>query len=246
MMKCNNRETLEALLSRPTVELFLVGAEEDNDEDDLNDDDNGESGDGDDGDDKDDKSGDGDGDDNDDEDDDKDDPKDRRIKNLEEERDRHYAKRKAAETKVTSLEAEISRLKKDGTTDEATKTQLSTLEADNKSMSTRIADMALENAFLKDNSHTWHDPDAALRLADLSKVEIDDDGVVHGLGDALESLASNKSYLLNAEKPERKQKPKKSGDKSGNKGGGGDSRTKSAKEATRKAELQSKYPGLRR
>lgn len=237
------RETLEALLDRPAGDLCLVGAEDDTDksgkddagDDDGDNDDDDDAGDG----------GDNDGDEDDDDDDEDVEALKRRVKNLEDERKRNVDKRKEAQAKVATLQAEIDRLKKDGATDEVTKTQISTLESENKDLKTRIGDMALDNAFLKDNTHAWHDPEAALRLADLSDVEVDDDGTVHGLAEALEALAAKKPFLLKAS-DEKKPAPKKSGDRPGNGGNGGDGRSKSAKDAQKKAELQSKYPGLRR
>ncbi len=59
------------------------------------------------------------------------------------------------------------------------------------------------------------DADAALALADLSEVEIDDDGTVKGVKEALEALATDKPYLKKA------QTPSKSGSEF-NGGGGGE------------------------
>ena len=247
MMKCTDRLSLYELLNRPAAELRLVGAEDDDDsEDDLDDDKSDKTGD----DDKGDKSG------SDKSGDDKDDkskggktesdPKDRKIQSLEEEKDRHYDLRKKAEARVTELESEIVSLKKDGTTDEALKTEITDLKLENKSLKSQNSDLALENAFLKDNTRTWIDPDAALKLADLSKVEIDSDGKVHGLSSALDKLATNSPYLLKVEsdgddKDDKNPKPKKTGDQPKSQKQG-DEKSKASKEARYKA----KYPGLRR
>jgi len=247
MMNCTYRLSLNELLNRPAAELRLVGADDDDDDkssqqsqqngsddDDKSDDD---AGGGDDGDKK--GSGGSAG---------TPDAKDRRIAGLEEERQRHYDLRKEAETKLEAAEAEIARLKKDGTTDDETKQNLVRLERENADLKVKNSDLALENAFLKSNSHKWRDNEAALKLADLSKVELDDKtGQVHGLQDALDRLAANSPWLLADDsqgKSEKDEKPKrKTGDAPGSQRSG----SQSDKEAqAQKARLQSKYPGLRR
>lgn len=54
----------------------------------------------------------------------------------------------------------------------------------------------LENAFVTDNKYKWKNPRTALKLADLSKVEVDDDGTVRNLTAALDALAKAEPYLL--------------------------------------------------
>lgn len=54
----------------------------------------------------------------------------------------------------------------------------------------------LENAFITDNKYEWENPRTALKLADLSKVEVDDDGTVRNLTAALDALAKSDPYLL--------------------------------------------------
>lgn len=61
----------------------------------------------------------------------------------------------------------------------------------------------IENAFLKHNKFKWQNPDTALKLADLSKVEIAEDGTVTNLVPALEALAKSDPYLLAAETGEQ-------------------------------------------
>jgi len=71
----------------------------------------------------------------------------------------------------------------------------------------------LENAFFTDNSYKWKNPKTALKLADLSKVEIDDDGTVHNLKGALDALAKAEPYLIDSDEG--------SGDDDKDKGGKG-------------------------
>lgn len=57
-------------------------------------------------------------------------------------------------------------------------------------------ELALQLAFVSDNRYEWKNPKAALKLADLSEVEIGDDGKVTGLDKALQALAKSDGYLL--------------------------------------------------
>jgi len=100
-----------------------------------------------------------------------------------------------------------------------------------------IQKQSLELSFLKDNTYKWRDPEAALRLADLSAVEFKDDGTVNGLKDALKKLAESKKYLLEDETPPEPQPPARrtvpAGTGSGN------------QNPTDRNALESKFPALR-
>ena len=112
------------------------------------------------------------------------------------------------------------------------------LEDKVKTYEQKIHDLALQNAFLADKSFKWRNPKAALKLADLSKVEIDDDGEVTGLSDALKALAKSDPYLLEA-----------SGDEENEPGAppvGGAPKTRAPKGTPEREKLLAKYPALRR
>lgn len=64
----------------------------------------------------------------------------------------------------------------------------------------------LENAFLSDNKYEWHNPKTALKNADLSKVEVLDDGTVTGLTAALDALAKSDPYLIKTAKADETPK----------------------------------------
>lgn len=102
------------------------------------------------------------------------------------------------------LDEQDSKLKEfeDKDKDELTKASESAKElaAKNEKAEERIAGLVLENAFLSSNTISWHDPKAALKLADLSEVEVDEDGDVTGLDEALKKLAKAKPYLVKSEK----------------------------------------------
>lgn len=59
-----------------------------------------------------------------------------------------------------------------------------------------IKELRLDKAFLTDNTHDWHNPQAALQLANRSGITVADDGKVTGLKEALEAVAKAHPYLL--------------------------------------------------
>lgn len=99
-------------------------------------------------------------------------------------------RRAAAEKKAQELEdAKLSEA-------ERTVKQLDEAKAQNSQLQSQIKELRIQNAFVTDNTHDWHDSRAALKLADLSGVTIDDDGTVKGLKEALEAVAKSAPYLL--------------------------------------------------
>jgi hypothetical protein len=92
-------------------------------------------------------------------------------------------------------------------------------------------ELTLKVAFLEDNTHTWHDPKTALKLVDLGQIEIDGDGNVRGLKDALKALATSHPYLIKQEVKEE-SKPQ-GGTAPGNNGQSGTSKTGSKGMAAR-------------
>lgn len=111
----------------------------------------------------------------------------------------------------------------------------------NQELSDRLQQSRIENAFLADNTFDWHESRVALRLLDLSDVDIKDNGEVVGLAEAIKDLAESHPYLLKAKNKDDADKGKKNGPSGGstnNSGGGG-------KEPTRE-QMAAKYPALRR
>lgn len=102
-----------------------------------------------------------------------------------------------------------------------------------------LNEQRIENAFLIDNTHTWHNNAAALKLLDRTDVTIGEDGKVSGLPAALTKLAREHPYLLKGNE--------------GGGGGGGDGKPtgdgkdgKKGKDAKAEAAaLAEKYPILR-
>lgn len=144
----------------------------------------------------------------------------------------------AAEKKVTDAERKDMDAKTRAETerDEARKLAESTA---NQLQSARI-----QNKFLASNKYNWHDPETALALIDMSDVEIDDNGKVTGLDDAMKALADAKPFLL---KP--KDDPKDEGKGSGKGKSGNSPKNESGNGSGRQTDrdrLMDKYPGLRR
>jgi hypothetical protein len=104
---------------------------------------------------------------------------------------------KAADQKAARFEQELKALQTKDLPEaeklkaehEAAVQQLAKLTETNRKLS-------LENAFLKDNTHEWQNPAAALKMADLSGVTVNDDGSVTGLKDALKRLANSEAWML--------------------------------------------------
>jgi hypothetical protein len=238
MNKCTDGVTLEELLLTGKALLGLRGAEDEDadDADDTDSDEDGEDEDGDDGDESDD----------DEDEDGEGDPADkskskkkdsakseseRKIDNLTEDRNRQFHKRKAAEQKVKDLTEKVATLEKDGTKDEDLRAKLTKAEEDQEKLTTANVKLALENAFLRDNTYDWANPADAFKLLDLSDVE--EDG--SGLKAALDKLATDKKYLLKgaAKRPARK---------TGETPGTGKKKQQSA--ADREKFLRERYPQL--
>lgn len=100
-----------------------------------------------------------------------------------------------------------------------------------------IKSLRLENAFLRDTTHTWHDPSDVLAFIERDeRVTIDDDGKVQGLEAALKELATKKSYLV---KKAEQDPLGPSGEPQGAGGGGG----KDGK--PERKDLIDHYPSLR-
>ena len=246
MKDCTYRVSLDELLNRPVGHLALLGSdgEDDSDKGGPDADDKAKGGD----DDKSDKSG--------DDDDAKGGKKaeptadQKRIAALEEEKQRFYDQRDEARKELKDAKAEIAKLKKDGTPDEALKAEVEQTTKANEKLVAENTRLRLENAFLTENGFDWVDPKAALRLADLGSVEIDEKtGKVVGLNSALTKLAKDSPYLL---KPKADDEDKDGKDKDGKpaprrtgqppRGG----TQKEADQAAREAKLRAKYPALRR
>lgn len=241
--ECTEGVTLDELLNRPTGLLVLVGAEDDPaDADNVDDSDEDED---------DDEDADADADDDDEEDDDDSDEKSKKkkskklteteqeIADLKEDRDRHKRRRAAGEERITKLLADIEDLKGKGTTDEKLKGELADTTKERDNLRTQNETLQMQVAFISDTSVKWKDPEAALRLVDLSDVTFEN-GKAVGLGAALRKLAKEKAYLVDTgDKP--KPPRERTGDKPATKG-----RQTDAQKQAAKAKHLDRYPALRK
>lgn len=163
----------------------------------------------------------------------------------------------AADQRASALQKELDTLKssKDINADvkrelDEIKSKVSTVEAERDKIAGERDDMRIKLAFttLDAGVGEWVDVDTALKLVDVSDVDISDDGKVdkRALKSAMKALAKEKPYLL---------KPKSTKDDAqgeGNENGGGGSanpmngRRKGSKNAPDAEALKSRFPALAR
>ena len=157
-----------------------------------------------------------------------------------EEYDRLKARLQAADQNRAKTEAELRQLR------DKDIPEIQKLQRDLQEITTR-ADQAeqalkqtrLENAFYTDNKYQWKNPKTALKLADLSKVEIEEDGRVTGLTAALDALAKSDPYLLQEADSGNDDKDKGKGS-TGALGTGGQNSPPTAK-----SQMAVRFPALR-
>lgn len=103
----------------------------------------------------------------------------------------------------------------------------------------------IHNKFLAANKVTWHDPETALQLLDLSEVEVGDDGVVKGLEPAIKALSDSKPFLVKASEGDEGGKGNKNKEGSGGSTGNQPSGNKTGGTRDKdRARLLEKYPQL--
>lgn len=114
----------------------------------------------------------------------------------------------ASDQRAAKIEAELKQLRdKDLPEIEKLKRDFEDTVKQRDSLKDSVNQLALDNAFLKENSVTWHSPETALKLVDRSQVTIDDDGTVHGMKEALTALAKSNPYLVKTETTETAPPP---------------------------------------
>jgi HPt (histidine-containing phosphotransfer) domain-containing protein len=145
---------------------------------------------------------------------------------------------KAADARAARFENELKQLK-DKDLPAAEKLQRDFENAQNQvtQLQSTNRQLALKVAFLSDNTYSWHNPERALKLVDLDQLDIDADGKVSGLKDALKALATSDPYLV---KQDVKQEENKTppGTAPGNNGANGSGKTPAKG-------LESRFPILR-
>lgn len=152
-------------------------------------------------------------------DDSDDDPNGLRIKELSDEAARRRVENKQLKRALEEAQGRLKEIDDQGRSEtERLTLQVSELEAKNAALVQSNQDLSIKNAFLADKTHSWRNPDTAMKLVDLNSVEIDDDGRIRGLDKAIKSLAESDSYLLNPSDEDTglpKPAPQSTGDKPG-------------------------------
>lgn len=152
--------------------------------------------------------------------------------------DQVLARMKAADQRASKAENDLRQIR-DKDLPEADKLKRDYAEsvAQVEKLTAANNELALKVAFLSDNTYSWHNAERALKLVDLSQVEILEDGTVRGLKDALKALATSDAYLIKQEVTATAPAP--AGTAPGNNGASGNSKNKAAQG------LESRIPALR-
>lgn len=167
----------------------------------------------------------------------------KKIAALEEEKNRHYAARQEAEKEL----ADLRKFKSDKEREAGTEVENLRRDVEERdevitALSESNKTLILENAFLKDETHKWHNPQRALSLVDLSDIEIERGKVKNpdALAKAIKDLATSDPYLLKTVSDDDK-------DQGAPKSGQPPVRKPGAKETPeqRRRRLEAKYPALR-
>lgn len=186
----------------------------------------------------------------------------KKIKALEEEKDRHFNERKVAEEKLAQNVTELEELRKFReeqenaklSADEKVQKEVKTLtdERDKANLQVEtlqkaMQELVLQQAFISTGGVKWHDPEIALSKADLSAVEIEvnDKGIPvvknpAALQKAAKALAESKAFLVDSGKQEEGKPWTASGP------AGAARRKPAAADDDEKAKLRRKYPTLKR
>lgn len=105
-----------------------------------------------------------------------------------------------------------------------------------------LRNATIQNAFLTDNTYKWHDPKAALKLADLSSIRVEGDKV-EGLKEALKAVADAFPFMVKPKEDDNTGS--NDGPSGGATGVGGQGAASSRAGATNSADLQKRFPALR-
>lgn len=110
---------------------------------------------------------------------------------------------RAADKRASELEKELKAIRdKDLPEAEKTRKELEEVSKANEQLSATNAKLRIENAFLTDNTYKWRDPKLAMKNVDQSAIDIDSDGNVTGLKEALKKLATDYPFMLEDTKPD--------------------------------------------
>jgi len=182
-----------------------------------------------------------------------------RNKELAAENKKYRLKSVARRKRVLELEAENAKLKKGKPAKEKVSKETSDEDDDNDSddevktlkqqlaeRDVKIVAQTLRNEFLSSKEHAWQDPKDAFKLLDLSEVEIDEEGDIEGLDEAIKALAKAKPYLLLKEDADDDSDDEDEDDKPRTRKTGQPPRRKKKATTVDREKLLKKYPALAR
>jgi hypothetical protein len=157
---------------------------------------------------------------------------------------------KLADKRAAEAERRLRELEdKDKGALEVAERKLAEATETNAKLAAQVKAQALENAFLKVNDITWHDPDDALTAATRQKLlegVQDEDGEVDmaKLKTALAKLAKAKPHYVKSKADEEEEQPKGGSGPTGTPTGSG--RKKGNPSGPSEAELRARYGAIRR
>jgi len=108
----------------------------------------------------------------------------------------------------------------------------------------RLTSQSMQIAFRDIDAYAWHNPARAFSLLDLSGVKVGEDGTVTGMDKAVDALAKSDAYLIKP-KGDDEGEDSEDDDKGGASGAGVGSGSK-GKGGMSRADLEKKYPALRK
>lgn len=113
--------------------------------------------------------------------------------------------KKKLETDITERDTQLETLRKSSGDNEALKTQIETLQTENKTAKekyeTDMKDLKMSTAIKLSLSGKAHDEELVSGLFDRTKLILGEDGKVTGLEEQLTALKNEKSFLFKDDKP---------------------------------------------
>jgi hypothetical protein len=164
--------------------------------------------------------------------------------------DKVLERMKAADRRAAAAEAKAKELEeKDLSEQEKVAKRLPELEQQVNELSEENKGLKAKVAFLESSTHSWHDPEAALKLVDLSEVYAEDGSIdKKALKKAMDDLAKDKAFLVKSSADNGQGGGKGA---QGNQGGTGSSGTPAgsgtnsgSNNGLDEAALRKKYPAL--
>lgn len=111
--------------------------------------------------------------------------------------------KKKAEEAANERDAQIEKLSKDAGLTEELKTQIETLQAENKKKAeeykAELSKVQMQNAIKLAINGQVHDEDMVASLLDTSKMILQEDGKLTGLKEQIETLKESKGFLFKAD-----------------------------------------------